>query len=52
MRAGETGEDFRTLLLADAEVGAVLSSAEIESCFDLEYHLRYVDAIFRRVGLD
>jgi adenylosuccinate lyase len=52
MRAWETGEEFRTLLLADAEVGAVLSPAEIESCFDLEYHLRYVDAIFRRVGLD
>ena len=52
MRAWETGEGFRTLLLADAEVGAVLSPAEIESCFDLEYHLRYVDAIFRRVGLD
>ena len=52
MRAWETGEEFRTLLLADAEVGAVLSSAEIESCFDLEYHLRHVDAIFRRVGLD
>jgi adenylosuccinate lyase len=52
MRAWETGEEFRTLLLADAEVGAVLSPAEIESCFDLEYHLRHVDAIFRRVGLD
>ena len=52
MRAWETGEEFRTLLLADAEVGAVLSPAEIESCFELEYHLRHVDAIFRRVGLD
>jgi adenylosuccinate lyase len=52
MRAWETGEEFRTLLLTDAEVGAVLSPAEIESCFDLEYHLRHVDAIFRRVGLD
>ena len=52
MRAWETGEEFRTLLLADAEVGAVLSPAEIESCFDLEYHLRHVDAIFQRVGLD
>lgn len=52
MRAWETGEEFRTLLLADAEVGAVLSPAEIESCFDLEYHLRHLDAIFRRVGLD
>jgi adenylosuccinate lyase len=52
MRAWESGEEFRMLLLADAEVGAVLSPAEIESCFDLEYHLRHVDAIFRRVGLD
>ena len=52
MRAWETGEEFRALLLADADVRAVLSPAEIESCFDLEYHLRHVDAVFRRVGLD
>ena len=51
MRAWETGEEFRALLLADADVRAVLSPAEIESCFDLEYHLRHVDAIFQRVGL-
>jgi adenylosuccinate lyase len=51
MRAWESGEEFRRLLLADAEVGKVLSPAEIESCFDLEYHLRHVDANFRRVGL-
>jgi adenylosuccinate lyase len=52
MRAWETGEAFRDLLLADADVCKILSAAEIESCFDLEYHLRQVDAIFRRVGLD
>ena len=52
MRAWETGEEFRALLLADADVRAVLSPAEIESCFDLGYHLRHVDALFRRVGLD
>jgi adenylosuccinate lyase len=52
MRAWETGEAFRTLLLADADVRGTLSAAEIESCFDLGYHLRHVDAIFRRVGLD
>jgi adenylosuccinate lyase len=51
MRAWETGEAFRALLLADADVRAVLSPAEIESCFDLGYHLRHVDAIFQRVGL-
>jgi len=52
MRAWETGEEFRALLLADPDVRAVLSPAEIESCFDLGYHLRHVDALFRRVGLD
>jgi adenylosuccinate lyase len=52
MRAWETGAEFRGLLLADPDVRAVLPAAEIESCFDLGYHLRHVDAIFRRVGLD
>ena len=51
MRAWETGEEFRALLLADTDVRAILSPAEIESCFDLEYHLHYVDAVFRRAGL-
>jgi adenylosuccinate lyase len=51
MRAWEEGENFKALLLADSEVRAVLGEAEIESCFDLGYHLRHVDAIFRRVGL-
>jgi hypothetical protein len=32
-------------------VRAVLSVGEIESCFDLGYHVRHVDEIFRRVGL-
>jgi adenylosuccinate lyase len=52
MRAWESGEELRTLLLADPDVRAVLSPAEIESCFDLGYHLRHLDAIFHRVGLD
>ena len=51
MRAWETGEEFQALLLADPDVRAILAPAEIESCFDLEYHLRHVNAIFRRVGL-
>ncbi|WP_210356899.1 adenylosuccinate lyase [Sphingomonas beigongshangi] len=37
------------LLKADAEVTAALSPAEIESRFDLDYHLRHVDTIFDRV---
>ncbi|MEN2787092.1 adenylosuccinate lyase [Sphingomonas qilianensis] len=37
------------LLKADPEVTAALSSAEIESKFDLGYHLKHVDTIFARV---
>jgi adenylosuccinate lyase len=41
--------DFLTLLKADAEVTGYLSPVEIEACFDLGYHLKHVDTIFRRV---
>ena len=41
--------DFMTLLKADTEVTAALSNAEIEEKFDLAYHLKHVDTIFKRV---
>ncbi|WP_315798271.1 adenylosuccinate lyase [Bradyrhizobium sp. SZCCHNRI3043] len=41
--------DFRTLLKADAEVKKYLTDAEIDEQFDLGYHLKHVDTIFRRV---
>ena len=41
--------DFLTLLKADPDVSARLSVAEIEDLFDLGYHFKQVDTIFRRV---
>jgi adenylosuccinate lyase len=41
--------DFLALLKADREVSSKLSVAEIEECFDLGYHFKHVDTIFRRV---
>jgi adenylosuccinate lyase len=41
--------DFQTLLKQDANVKKYLSDAEIEEQFDLAYHLKHVDTIFRRV---
>ncbi|MDB5572263.1 MAG: purB [Hyphomicrobiales bacterium] len=41
--------DFLTLLKADKDVSAKLSDAELEELFDLGYHLKQVDTIFRRV---
>jgi len=43
------GKDFRTLLGADPEVTAALSPAELDGLFDLGYHTKHVDTIFRRV---
>ncbi len=49
MKVWEEGRDFREELLADAEVTAALSPAEIEDKFDLAYHTKHVDTIFARV---
>jgi adenylosuccinate lyase len=37
------------LLLADADVTALLPKAQLEDLFDLGYHLKHVDTIFDRV---
>ena len=49
MKVWEENKDFKTELLADAEVTAALSPAEIEEKFDLGYHTKHVDTIFKRV---
>jgi adenylosuccinate lyase len=41
--------DFQTLLKKDPEVKKYLSDAEISEQFDLGYHLKHVDTIFKRV---
>ncbi len=51
MKAWKGNKNFLTLLKADAEVTATLPEAELEPLFDEKYHLRYVDDIFKRLGL-
>jgi adenylosuccinate lyase len=41
--------DFLALLKADPDVSKALSAAELESLFDLGYHLKNIDYIFERV---
>ena len=41
--------EFLPLLLADTDVRKALSADELETLFDLGYHLKNVDAIFARV---
>ncbi|MBN9000177.1 MAG: adenylosuccinate lyase [Rhizobiales bacterium] len=49
MKVWEKGADFLTELKADPDVRAALSDAELEEKFDLGYHTKHVDTIFRRV---
>ncbi len=49
MSVWEEKVDFRSALQRDPDVKRVLTDAEIDACFALEYHLKHVDTIFRRV---
>src|SRR4030095_3866256 len=49
MRSFHEQKDFKTLLLADPDITAVLPAADIEKAFDLKQQLRNVDAVFKRV---
>jgi adenylosuccinate lyase len=49
MRVWEEGKDFLEELLADEDVLKALGEEEIREKFDLAYHTKHVDTIFRRV---
>jgi adenylosuccinate lyase len=49
MKVWEQGADFQTELLADREVVGALGEARIREAFDLNYHLKHVGTIFKRV---
>ena len=51
IRVWEEGQDFRSLIAADEEVRAKLSSEALDELFRYDYYVRYVDDIFERVGL-
>ncbi len=49
MKVWDHGKDFKTELLGDDEVLAALSKEQIEEKFDMGYHTKHVDTIFKRV---
>ena len=49
MKVWEEGKDFLEELLGDDEVTKALSEEEIREKFDLSYHTKHVDTIFKRV---
>ena len=51
MKAWKEGSEYRELLKKDKEVARYLTKREIDTCFNLNYYLRYVDRIFERLKL-
>jgi adenylosuccinate lyase len=49
MRAWRGEGGLKDLLKADPEVTKLLTPAELEALFDLEYHFKEVGTIFARV---
>jgi len=49
MKTWEEGKDFLTELKSDAEVTTKVPAKALEAMFDLGYHTKHVDTIFRRV---
>lgn len=51
MEAWRYQTDFKVLLLNNKDIESYLNHEEIESCFTLEFYLKEVDSIYKRVGL-
>jgi adenylosuccinate lyase len=51
LNAWKNDLNFKQLVLEDKGVRTKMSPQEIEACFDLKYHLRNVEYIFKRAGI-
>jgi adenylosuccinate lyase len=49
LKVWEERTDFQEELLGDADVVAALGADEIKEKFDMAYHTKHVDTIFKRV---
>ncbi len=52
MQAWAEEKPFQTLVAANAGIMAHLTKKDVVEAFDDAYHVRWVDTIFKRVGLD
>lgn len=51
MKAMQEGRSYRELLLETPKVRALLSPAEIDDCFTLDYYMKNIDYIYKRNGI-
>ncbi len=51
MKAWTEGLDYKTLLEAEPAVNRLLDKEELDACFTIDYYLKNVGYIFKRVGI-
>ena len=51
MKTWKEGSDFKQNLLEDADVPKYLNGKDLDKIFNLDYYLRNVNKIFRKVGI-
>jgi adenylosuccinate lyase len=49
LKVWDTGRDFKSLLLEDQELMNFISKEDLEEIFNLDYHFKHVEDIFKRV---
>lgn len=49
LKVWDTGRDFKSLLMEDKELMNFISTEDMEEIFNLDYHFKYVEDIFKRV---
>ena len=49
MKVWEEKQDFQSLILNDSKISDTLGKEKIKEIFDVNYHLKYISAIFDRV---
>ncbi len=49
LKVWDSGRDFKSLLLEDEEIGKHLTKEDLEEIFNVDYHLKHVEDIFKRV---
>jgi adenylosuccinate lyase len=49
LKVWDTGRDFKSLLLEDQDLMSHISKEDLEEMFNLDYHFKHVEDIFKRV---
>lgn len=52
MHCWDSGESFKDIIHADEEIAQVLSTNQIDACFDEKRAVQHVDFIYKKVGLE